>query len=61
MYLYFIEAYVDGYIVSYRVLNMKAQKLKTAEIVNNMNQGKKIDILQGKISINGLAEISERP
>ena len=34
MYLYFIKAYVEGHIVSYRGLVMKAPKLKTVEIPN---------------------------
>ena len=34
MYLYFIKAYVEGHIVSYRGLVMKAPKLKTAKIPN---------------------------
>ena len=38
MYLYFIKAYVEGHIVSYRGLVMKAPKLKTAEIPNYIHQ-----------------------
>ena len=38
MYIYFIKAYVETYIVSYRGLFMKAPKIKTAEIPNYIHQ-----------------------
>ena len=48
MHLYFIKAYVVGPIVLYRGLIMKAPKLKTAEILNDIHQCKKYIFYKAK-------------